>query len=249
LTDTRVVIDSDAVDVEDDGFTEVIDPFPTLTVISGNDRPLSDGDVIDAAIVENDDGGEAPGMPPVSGASPRSRSRISNLHSGPNWQRNGGAREATTKPPSLDEWTTFFGKVVLRATCTWYIQYAFRGIDEEALTDREVERLALSDDERNMIAVPLAELSTKSKFMRKHGRTIVATGDTFNALIVLGMWMSRVNRIASKYRPKVHKARMNGGNPNGSSRSGTPSPDGSTVEGTTGGRVSNGYPIYNPGGS
>jgi hypothetical protein len=254
LTDPRVIVsdetDDEIIDAEivdfDDGVSEFINPFPTLSALGQEGGPLSDGDTIDAAA--GDMSGPGEDIPPTS-PGPRQRS-LSNLHSGPNWERTGKPREASTRPPSLDEWTTFFGKVVLRVTCDWYLSYAFRGIDEDVLSDRDLERLALSDDERQMIAVPLAEFSNKSKFMKKHGRAIVSAGDSFNALVVLGAWMSRVNRIANKHRPKVQRGKVipnspNGRGPqNGSSGSG---PETSVFEGSTGGRIPNGYPVYGNG--
>lgn len=252
--DPRIVIDSDddVIDAEivDDefgeGISELSDPFPTLSSLGREGSPLSDGDTIDAVVGNLRGPGEDS---PHASPGPRQRS-LSNLHSGPNWERGGKPREASTRPPSLDEWTTFFGKVVLRITCDWYLSYAFKGIDEDVLTDRDLERLALTDDERQMIAVPLAEFSNKSKFMKKHGRAIVSAGDSFNALVVLGAWMSRVNRIASKHRPKVQRGRVipnptNGnGSQNGSSGQGAQA---SAFEGSTGGRIPNGYPVYGNG--
>jgi hypothetical protein len=178
---------------------------------------ISDGDIVDAEIVDD--------VPGIS-VSPSERARRG--RSAPDSPRP--PREAKTGPPSLDEWTNFFGRVLLRVVTDYYIAYAFRGIDEDLLSDREIERLSLSEDERQLIAVPIAEMSNKSKFMRKHGRMIVASGDAFNALVVIGAWASRVNRIAARYRPRVVK-----GNVNGSSGQSTPQAA-TTAEGATGGR-------------
>lgn len=146
-----------------------------------------------------------------------------------------GPREAKATPPSLDEWSNFFSRVVLRVGTEFYIDLAFRGIDEDAVTERDIERLAMTDEERQMIATPFAELSHKSKFMRKHGRMIVASGDALNALVVLGVWFSRVNRIAAKYRPKVVKSKVA---PNGSSGQSAEAP---IWEGSGGGRFPPGW--------
>jgi hypothetical protein len=140
----------------------------------------------------------------------------------------------------------FFSRIVLKTACDWYLSFAFRGVDEDLLTEREIERLSMTADERKLISTPLAELSNKSKFMRKHGRTIVASGDAFNAMVVIGAWMARVNRIAAKYKPKNVKGDV----VNGSSRQGTPTQNASGVEytqGTSNGRVPNGFPIYRSG--
>jgi hypothetical protein len=152
-------------------------------------------------------------------------------------------RDASKAIPSIDEWMDFFSRIFLRVVCDWYISFAFRGIDEDVLSDREVDRLQLSDEERKRIAVPLAELSNKSKVMRRYGRTIVASGGGFDALITLGTWASRVNRIAHRHRPKVHQGRVSydGFGP------GTPEAADGT-EGSNGGRVGGGWTIVNPGG-
>lgn len=178
---------------------------------------MSDGSVIDAEIVDE---------PNENTEKPASRARRTRVASTP---KTGGQREAKAGPPSLDEWTGFFSRVVLRVTTEWYISYAFRGIDEDVLSEREIERLAMTDEERQMIAVPFAEISHKSKFMRKHGRMIVASGDAFNAMVVIGSWASRVNRIASRHRPRVVKGQSVNGS-NGQSE-GSPS----QTEGATGG--------------
>lgn len=233
-TDPRIVIDSDA--VTDDGISE---PFPTLNFLgsgeSGEVPPeFSSGDSIpDAGIGE---GGDEADNSRTSASSPKTR-RLSAIRGD---RSNGTPRDATSKPPSLDEWQNFFGKIVLRVACDWYLNYAFRGIDEEMLTDREIERLALTDDERRLIVTPIAELSSKSKLMRKHGRTIVSSGEAFQSLIVLGAWFSRVNRIAAKYRPRVAQMRVN----NGSSGQSASASNATYSEGANGGRVANGFPIY-----
>jgi hypothetical protein len=219
--------EANVVDAEiiDDGFSS---PFPGLSGISSGD------DIPDIEVSPTgNDGGTADASPRTS-AVPRNRAK----------KDDDSFRDtASSRPPSLDEWTKFFSRIVLKVTCDWYLSYAFRGIDEDALSDREVERLALTDEEKRMVAIPFAELSNKSKFMRKHGRTIVSSGDAFNAMIVMGAWMSRVNRIASKYRPRVVKGKMNGASPNGDSRQGTQqaSPN---FEGTTGGRVNGQWRIF-----
>lgn len=146
-------------------------------------------------------------------------------------------RDASKGIPALDDWMDFFARIFLRVVCDWYISFAFRGIDENLLTDREVDRLQLSDDERKRIAVPLSELSYKSKLMRKHGRTIIASGGAFDALITLGTWASRVNRIAGRYKAKTVTGTVY-------ERSGPDAPE----AGANGGRVGD-WTIYNPGGN
>jgi hypothetical protein len=150
------------------------------------------------------------------------------------------ARDAAKGIPSIDEWMDFFSRILLRVVCDWYISFAFRGIDEDSLTDREIDRLQLTDEERKRIAVPLAELSNKSKMMRKYGRTIVASGGAFDALLTLGTWASRVNRIASRYRGRTIKGSVY-------ERSGQDAQE-ADAAGANGGRVAGEWTIINPGG-
>lgn len=147
-------------------------------------------------------------------------------------------RDASKAIPSIDEWMDFFSRIFLRVICDWYISFAFRGIDEELLTDREIDRLQLSDEERKRIAVPLAELSNKSKLMRKYGRTIVASGGAFDALLTLGTWASRVNRIASKYRKRTVRGSVY-------ERTGSDAQE-ADAAGANGGRVGGEWIIHNP---
>ena len=109
-------------------------------------------------------------------------------------------RAAKTGIPSIDEWMDFFGRVLIKVATDYYIETAFHGIDEDLLTDREIARIKLTNEERERIARPFAELAYKSKFTRKHGRSIIAAAGSVDALIQLGMWYSRVGRIAAKYK-------------------------------------------------
>lgn len=151
-------------------------------------------------------------------------------------------RDASKNMPRLDEWQDFFSRILLRVLCDWYISFAFRGIDEDALTDREVDRLQLTKDERQRIAVPFAELSYKSRLMRRHGRTIIASGGAFDALVTLGAWTSRVNRIARRHKPRTVQ-----GSVYERTGPGTPEGPGETA-GANGGRVAGEWTIVNPGG-
>lgn len=155
------------------------------------------------------------------------------------------ARGAKPGIPSIDEWMDFFSRIVLRVACDWYIEWAFRGVDENHLTDREITRIQMTEEERNRIAVPFAEISHKSKFMRKHGRTIVASGGVFDAIVAIGTWTSRVNRIARKHKPNVVPGRVT---PNERTGQSEPSQDGAGYSGANGGRIVDGVTIINPGG-
>lgn len=155
-------------------------------------------------------------------------------------------RDAKAGIPSIDEWMDFWSRIVLRVACDWYIQWAFRGVDENSLNDREIDRLQMTDEERRRIAVPFAEISHKSKFMRKHGRAIVASGGVFDAIVALGVWTSRVNRIARRHKPSspIQGRVVN----NDSTRPAEPSSGGNGYAGANGGRINDGITIVNPGG-
>lgn len=112
---------------------------------------------------------------------------------------------ARSTPPRADEWQDFWSRTILRLGTDFYIDRAFSDIDEDWLSEREIRRIRLAPDERDRIAKPLAELSNKLKFTRKHGRTIIATAGSIDSLIQLGMWMNRVNRIARKYRLQTNR--------------------------------------------
>jgi hypothetical protein len=163
--------------------------------------------------------------------------------------------EATAGPPNLGEWQDFFSRILIKFATDWYITLAFRGIDEESLSEREIERLRLSKAERDNIARPFAELSNRSKFMRKHGRTLVASADSFDAFVTLGMWVSRVNRIAKRHKPPknqsnvrrmpppkhIHIDPMQEADSNGSAGQ-------TAFNGSGNGRVAGNITIINPGG-
>jgi hypothetical protein len=155
------------------------------------------------------------------------------------------AHDAKASIPSIDEWMDFFSRIVLRVSCDWYIEWAFRGVDENLLTDREVDRVQMTDEERKRIATPFAEFSHKSKFMRKHGRTIVASGGMFDAIVAIGTWTNRVNRIARKHKPQTVQGRVVVNDGTGQNQPPTP-PGGFT--GANGGRVPGDWTVVNPGG-
>lgn len=152
-------------------------------------------------------------------------------------------------PPNVDEWMDFFSRIVIRFLTEWYVDMMFRGIDEDNISDKDAAKLLLTDDERDVIARPFAEYANKNPFMRKHGRQIVAFADSFESIVILGKWYSRVNRIARKYRPKPQKGQtvhatvtdMNGHSHNGNSGPGT--------QGAANGNVPTGFSVFNPGGS
>jgi len=117
-------------------------------------------------------------------------------------------RDPSSGIPKITEWEHFFSKVVIRLATDYYIHQAFADIDEEELSDREIERIKLTDVERDRMARPFAEYSNKSKFMRKHGRMIIASADSIDSVIQIGMWVSRVNRIRAKHTAPGRKQRL-----------------------------------------
>lgn len=153
-------------------------------------------------------------------------------------------RDAKPGIPALDEWLDFFSRILLRVACDWYIDFAFSGVDENSLTDREIERIQMTEEERKRIAVPLAELSHKSKFMRKHGRTIIASGGAFDAIVALGAWTRRVQRIARRHKPRTVQGRV----VNERTGPGTPPAEANGYAGANGGTVPGHVTIINPGG-
>lgn len=102
--------------------------------------------------------------------------------------------------PTIDEWLDFFSRVFVGTITDFAIEMAFRGIDEELLTDREIQSIKLDREERDRIARPFAEFASRNKFTRKHGREIIAMAGSVDALMQLGLWYTRMTRIAMKYR-------------------------------------------------
>jgi hypothetical protein len=151
--------------------------------------------------------------------------------------------------PDVDEWLDFFSRVVIRFATEWYVDYVFRGVSEDALSDVDAAKLALDPDDRDIIARPYAEFAYKNPFMKKHGRQIVAFSDSFESTVILGRFYMRVNRIARKYRPQERKpqrpnVRLRPERTEHEHRGQSPESAESTA-----GPVPDGYPIYNPGGS
>lgn len=102
--------------------------------------------------------------------------------------------------PTIDEWLDFFSRVVIRVATDFAIEMAFKGIDEDLLSEAEVQRIKLTDDERDRIAKPFAEVAHRNKFTRKHGREIIAAAGSIDAILQLGLWYTRMTRIAMKYK-------------------------------------------------
>lgn len=188
----------------------------------------STGDAIVVGEIVTDDG-------TVPKDRPSGRTRGTSSRAASSTSRDEPRTDPKAGPPSLDEWQKFFSRVVLKVFINWYLDFAFRGIPEDALNERELERLVMTEDERNAVAVPFAELSHKSKLMRKYGRTIVASGGAFEAMVTLGAWMRRVNKIAAAHRPKQQRATNVRTQANGNSGQGSQESNG--TQGAYGGRI------------
>lgn len=119
-------------------------------------------------------------------------------------------RDAKSGPPTAVEWQDFIGGTVLRILTEGYLHLVlFREIDESELTERERDLIRLDRDDLKDIAAPMASFANKSKLARKHGRAVIALGDSYESLIDLFIWMRRVNKIAKKYRkPKPVKGEV-----------------------------------------
>ena len=161
-------------------------------------------------------------------------------------------RDATKSgPPTGQEWQDFFSRIVLKVAMEYYVDFVFRGVDENLITDADLERLRVRKEERDTIARPFAEYANKNTWTRKHGREILAAADSMESLVILGIWISRVNRIAKRYKPrKPQKGKAtvtNNGRERQASADGSPGENGNHVNGSTGGSVP-GFQIFNPGG-
>jgi hypothetical protein len=104
--------------------------------------------------------------------------------------------------PTIDEWLDFFSRIVVTTLTDFAIEMAFRGVDEELLSDREIKSIKLDAEERGRIAKPFAEFAHRNKFTRKHGREIIAAAGSIDAILQLGLWYTRMTRIAMKYQER-----------------------------------------------
>lgn len=106
----------------------------------------------------------------------------------------------STTFPKLDEWLDFFSRAVVGMLTDLAVEFCFRGIDEELLTEREVQSIKLDKEERDRIARPLAEFAYKNKYTRKHGREILGLAGSLDSVLQLGIWYARMSKIAAKYQ-------------------------------------------------
>jgi hypothetical protein len=198
------------------------------------------GDAIDAAIAADPET-SAPA------AKPEPKPITEALGFGRRKRKNNTTPKTTA--PDKDEWLDFFSRIVIRFLTEWYVDAAFRGIDETVVTEDDAAKLLLTEEERDTIAAPYAAFAVKNPYFKKHGREILALSDSFESTVILGRWFMRVNRIKRKYQPRKSKPQrhpqmrreVNHGH-NGQSPQGTTQAGGS-------GTIPQGFPIFNPGAS
>lgn len=116
--------------------------------------------------------------------------------------------EAKSGPPSLNEWQDFFGRFVIKLLVDGYLSLVLRDLIDE-LTPAEAKQIQLSKEDMQDLASPLASMSNKSRFMKKHGRGIIALADSYESVLTLLMWMRRVNRISKRHRKMKQPQTMN----------------------------------------
>lgn len=211
--------------------------------VEGNARPLWDDNFIEDALVV-DDPNTADFEPP-----PDYRDSAAALNAAieaPEADSDPPPPGPRTGPPKVEEWQHFFSKIIIGTLTDFYVTAAFKGIDEDVLTEREAKSLVMTKNERDAIARPLAEFANKTPYLRKRGRLIVSSADSVESLVTLGMWFSRVNRIARKYRPtRAQRPRTVRGHTDVSSGQGSPNPTANGAEPGT--RDFSQFSVYNPG--
>jgi hypothetical protein len=155
-----------------------------------------------------------------------------------------------TGPPGADEWLDFFSRIILKIGMDLYVDAAFRQVDEEKVSEADLQRIKVRKDERDTIARPFAEFAVKNPVARKHGRQIVALTDSIESLMTLGIWMRRVNRVAKKYQPpkqqKPRNIRIKEASQDGNRRPTQGNP-GEQQASPNGSGYATGYSVYNPG--
>jgi hypothetical protein len=113
--------------------------------------------------------------------------------------------DAKSGPPKIGDWQKFISRIVIKYGTDIYMNFMLRDIDETTLTPAELSQLAITAEERNVIARPFAELANKSKLARKHGRMIIASADSVETTMILMKWARTVSRIGNRHRPPKPK--------------------------------------------
>jgi hypothetical protein len=158
----------------------------------------------------------------------------------PKDEKDSKPKPPSVRPPDFSEWHEYVSDFALKWASRGYIAFVFRGVDRyELLSKEDNAALQLSDDALSDVAKPLAHLADRSKLGKKYGRVIIDSSDGVQAMIALGMWGARVNRIANKYR-KI----LENGQPSGQAQQSSGSDVPGTAETTE--PSTNGYAGANP---
>jgi hypothetical protein len=116
-------------------------------------------------------------------------------------EKDGKVPPPNVRPPDFAEWHDYVGNFALKWISRGYIAWVFRGVDRyELLSKADNEALQMDDEQLSDISKPIAHLAARSKVGGKYGRVIIDSSDGVLAMIAMGMWANRVNRIAKKYK-------------------------------------------------
>lgn len=140
-----------------------------------------------------------PGRPPGSTNKPKTETPAPPKNSAKT------APRGKTGPPDFSEWQEFIGGIVIHWVVFAFTSVMLRGINRDFLTDEEKEDIELDDEEEMLIAKPISNWLLSSNFNGKYGRQIINARDSIESIVVLCFHMSRVSRVAKKYRPKHAK--------------------------------------------
>lgn len=110
------------------------------------------------------------------------------------------ASQVKKGPPSLSDWQDFFSRFVIKILVDIYLNIVLGDLVME-LSPTERDMIKLSAKDMSDIAAPLAVMTEKTSFGKKHGRSIIAMADSYESVITLLFWMRRVNRVARKHKP------------------------------------------------
>lgn len=199
--DTEIV---EAVVIPDNPWQEVEMPAIAAPEAEGKHRrdPGDSGSITDDGRLSRDDS-EAPEAEPKHAKRGRPRNRRITDAVPPSSKRSGEKPVPPPKvrAPDFSEWHDYLGNFAIKWITRGYVAFVFRGVDRyELLSDQDNQALELDDEQLSDVAKPLAHLANRSKIATKYGRVVIDSSDGVIACIQLGMWGSRVNRIARKYR-------------------------------------------------
>src|SRR5215475_12349234 len=133
------------------------DSSPQEPEVTNLSNPLDLGDDRVNEDINSADGVYIPEEPDYLPAEP---SRLSGGYEPPPDESS----KAKSSPPRIDEWQDFFSRILIKTATDFYINAAFEGIDEDLLTDADVERIRMAPEERDRIAKPFSEMVNKIKF-------------------------------------------------------------------------------------